>query len=476
MSSKSIKNTGIMKKNFKKVASSKPIPISRKEFIIKSSILAGTTILFPRIALGQCDFTTDDILGPYFVEGAPIRTIIAHLNEPGQRLVVSGRILQNDCETPISGAMLEVWHANDAGCYSINLDCPTGNPENDNYNLRGKMFSDENGQYAFETVLPGYYANRPRHIHIKITTPNEEVLISQLYFEGDPLCETDPWCQEAEDRILILQENNLELYGQMDFSIDSTINGIVLGDVNFDGNINIQDILILVGIIVNNIQPNDFQMYAADVNGDSLIDILDIILIVRIILGTNRGYYPLEKGEIKIEKGLVSISSIGEVAGIQLFTKGNFKIRKHNIPSDWVLHHSNNIILIYNQNGSQVIPKQLFEFEGDIEIISNIITGWDAQRLEADVNLNIERFHLSEPFPNPFNPTVKVTLNQNQTGSIRLAIYDIKGQKLAVLYDGVMQSGKTSFTWNALIYPSGIYFIKAISGDQIQVKKIMLIK
>jgi len=97
----------------------------------------------------------------------------------------------------------------DVGCYSINLDCTTGNPENDDYNLRGKMFSNESGHYAFETILPGYYANRPKHIHIKITTPNEEVLISQIYFEGDPLCETDSWCQDAEDRILVLQEDNL---------------------------------------------------------------------------------------------------------------------------------------------------------------------------------------------------------------------------------------------------------------------------
>ena len=85
MTSKSIRNTNIMKKNPKKV-SAKASPISRKEFIIKSSILAGSTILIPRIVLGQeCYLTTDDILGPYFVEGAPNRTIIAHSNEPGQR-------------------------------------------------------------------------------------------------------------------------------------------------------------------------------------------------------------------------------------------------------------------------------------------------------------------------------------------------------------------------------------------------------
>lgn len=476
MASKSTRNTNIMKKNPKKV-SSKVSPISRKEFIIKSSILAGSTILIPKIVLAQdCYLTTDDILGPYFVEGAPIRIIIAHSDEPGQRLFISGRILQNDCETPISGAMLEVWHANDAGCYSINLDCTTGNPENDDFNLRGKMFSNESGHYAFETILPGYYANRPKHIHIKLTTPNQEVLISQIYFEGDPLCETDSWCQDAEDRILVLQEDNLGLHGELDFNMNSAINGIILGDVNFDGNVNIQDILMVVGIILDNIQPNDFQMYAADVNGDTAIDILDIIAMVDIILGSRRAFQPLISGKLKIGSGLVSINTIGEVAGIQLFTRGNFIIKKHNLPSSWAFHHSNNIILIYNQDGNQVVPEQLFEFEGNMEIISNIITGWDGQRLEADININLRSFHLSDPFPNPFNPTINVVFNHNQNGSIKLGVYDIKGRELAILFDGIMQPGKSSFTWNATIYPTGIYFIKAISKNQKQVKKIMLIK
>ena len=472
MASKAIKNTNIMKKNPKKTSH-----ISRKEFIIKSTILAGTTILIPRIILGQeCYLTTDDILGPYFVEDAPIRTIIAHSNEPGQRLFVSGRILQDDCETPISGAMVEVWHANDAGCYSINLDCTTGNPENDDYNLRGKMFSNESGHYAFETILPGYYASRPKHIHIKITTPNQEVLISQIYFEGDPLCETDSWCQDAEDRILVLEEDNLGLHGELDFNMNSAINGVVLGDVNFDGNINIQDILIVVGIILGSLESNDFQMYAADVNGDTNIDILDIITMLDIILGTRQSFQPLIRGELKIDNGLASIDAIGEIAGIQLFTKGDFKIKKHNLPSDWSFHYSNNIILIFNQGDNKIIPKQLFEFEGDMEIISNIITGWDAQRLEADINLDIQSFHLSPPYPNPFNPTTNIVLNQNQNSSIKIIIYDIKGRELKILFDGIMQPGRFSFTWDATIYPTGVYFVKAISENQKQVKKIMLIK
>ena len=232
----------------------------------------------------ECNLTTDDIAGPYFFEGAPLRTVIAHPDEPGQRLFISGRILQNDCESPISGAMLEVWHPNDAGCYSIVEDCPTGNPENDYYNLRGKMFSDLNGQYNFETILPGYYEPRPRHIHIKITTPNEEVLVSQLYFEDDPFCESDPWCQDANDRIISLEENEFGLYGEMEFIMNSISNGIILGDINFDNLINVQDIILLVGIILDNIQPNNFQVYAANINGDTEIDIIDIVQLVNIIL------------------------------------------------------------------------------------------------------------------------------------------------------------------------------------------------
>ena len=59
---------------------------------------------------------------------------------------------------------------------------------------------------------------------------------------------------------------------------------------------------------------------------------------------------------------------------------------------------------------------------------------------------------------------------------MKIIIYDIKGRELAILFNGIMQAGRSSFTWNATIYPTGIYFIKAISENQKQVKKIMLVK
>jgi len=229
----------------------------------------------------ECNLTTDDILGPYYFENAPIRNIIAHQDEPGQRLFISGRIMQDNCEYPISGSMIEVWHPNDAGCYSIVEDCNTGNPENDYFNLRGKFFSDDNGYYYFESILPGHYGTRPRHVHIKITTPNGEVLITQLYFENDPFCETDPFCQSAEDRIISLQEIDLALYGEMEFIMNSNESGIIIGDLNYDNSVDILDVIILVNHILS---PAAVELDGADINNDGEVNILDVVALVNIIL------------------------------------------------------------------------------------------------------------------------------------------------------------------------------------------------
>jgi len=238
----------------------------------------------------ECNLTTEDILGPYYFEDAPFRNIIAHEEEPGEKLIISGRVKQSDCENFISGSLIEIWQANDEGCYGIVENCDTGNPENDYFNLRGKFFSDSNGDYSFESILPGYYGSRPRHIHIKITMPNGVELVSQLYFENDPYCENDQWCQNADDRIISLEENEFGLYGDMDLIMNSLEDGIMLGDLNFDNLSNILDVVLLVGIVIDGSTLNDFQVYSGDLNNDNNFNVLDIVQLVNIIINSSNQF------------------------------------------------------------------------------------------------------------------------------------------------------------------------------------------
>ena len=109
-------------------------------------------------------------------------------------------------------------------------------------------------------------------------------ILSQLYFENDPFCDNDPFCQDADDRIISLEENEFGLYGTMNLIMDSLENGIILGDLNNDEGLNIQDIVLLVNIIIEDLISTDFQLYSGDLNYDYNLDILDIIQLVNIIL------------------------------------------------------------------------------------------------------------------------------------------------------------------------------------------------
>jgi hypothetical protein len=62
-------------------------------------------------------------------------------------------------------------------------------------------------------------------------------------------------------------------------------NNILLGDLNYDGLMNVVDIISVVNIIIGNLLPTEYQLSAGDLNGDNIIDVVDIIVMVNLILG-----------------------------------------------------------------------------------------------------------------------------------------------------------------------------------------------
>ena len=221
--------------------------ITRKDFLKISTAAAAGGILIPNFLISQdCELTTTDITGPYYDENAPYRTFLASPEEPGTPITISGKIYGNDCETPLPNTLVEVWHANNDGCYSIFQMCDTGNPEGDQFHLRGKMLTNEDGYFEFHTIQPGHYLSRPKHFHIKFTTVDGHTLITQIYFSGDPFIETDPWASEAGNRIIPLIETESGLVGNVDVNLDSEAFNTIPGDVNFDGQLDILDILEII--------------------------------------------------------------------------------------------------------------------------------------------------------------------------------------------------------------------------------------
>ncbi|HWQ84474.1 MAG TPA: hypothetical protein VN363_07910 [Anaerolineales bacterium] len=108
--------------------------------------------------------------GPYFKSGSPERNSLLDPGIPGTRLTLTGYVLTADCQ-PVANALLEFWQADANGVY-----------DNAGYTLRGHQFSDENGKYLLETVIPGIYTGRTEHIHFKVQAPGGPVLTSQLFF------------------------------------------------------------------------------------------------------------------------------------------------------------------------------------------------------------------------------------------------------------------------------------------------------
>lgn len=195
---------------------------ARRNFLRMSSAAALTSLFLPSDTVGQmlqlqdnCDPTTPDIEGPYYKAGSPHRVQIADASELGTRLFITGTAHTTDCSTPISNVLLDIWQANKDGIYDTS----------DSYRLRGKVETNANGQYSFETILPGNYQNRPRHIHLTLTAPNQSPVITQLYFEGDPDIANDPWASQpsAQKRIISLQQDNQQqLHGVFDIIVGTT--------------------------------------------------------------------------------------------------------------------------------------------------------------------------------------------------------------------------------------------------------------
>jgi protocatechuate 3,4-dioxygenase beta subunit len=160
----------------------------RRDFLRRSGAVLPTLLL---LALGNANYrragaasatpacmddhepTPQQTAGPFFQPHSPQRASLLEPGINGTKIVLTGRVLSTRCRA-MSGALLDFWHANDAGEYDV-----------EGFRLRGHQFADSEGHYRLETIVPGLYPGRTRHFHVTVQPPNGPILTTQLYFPGE---------------------------------------------------------------------------------------------------------------------------------------------------------------------------------------------------------------------------------------------------------------------------------------------------
>ena len=138
--------------------------------------LVAAALCLPVHALAQtCGKLTEaQTEGPFFKPKSPRRSSLFQPGDSRSVLVVTGRVLGKGCK-PLAHALLDFWHADEQGEY-----------DNRGFRYRGHQFTDAQGRYRLETVLPAAYPGRTRHIHVKVQPRGGRLITTQLYFPGEP--------------------------------------------------------------------------------------------------------------------------------------------------------------------------------------------------------------------------------------------------------------------------------------------------
>ncbi len=157
---------------------------------------AEPTPLTPRQSLGpffpdQLPLDTDNDL--LFISGRPGRAI-------GQPTDIFGQVRLPD-GTALPGAVIEIWQCDAFGRYIHSRDAGRGRRDK-NFQGYGRAITDKDGRYRFRTIKPVAYPGRTPHIHFLVRQDNADLLVTQMYVEGEALNRRDGLLNRVSDPLL----------------------------------------------------------------------------------------------------------------------------------------------------------------------------------------------------------------------------------------------------------------------------------
>src|ERR1700760_1516156 len=177
----------------------------RQEFILLSDVLGISMLVETINERGAAGATQSTVLGPFHMTESPRRDLGDTIDLVGESepCVVTGQVVSTD-GTPLPGAVLDVWQADDHGAYDVQE--PDKQPAG---NGRGLFTADAGGQFWFRTIVPSYYPiptdgpvgelldatrrhpYRPAHIHFIVSADGYQSLTTHIFVDGTPYIDSD---------------------------------------------------------------------------------------------------------------------------------------------------------------------------------------------------------------------------------------------------------------------------------------------
>jgi len=165
-----------------------------------------------------------------------------------------------------------------------------------------------------------------------------------------------------------------------------------------------------------------------------------------------------------------------------------------NIPDEWIVElidsDSDQVINMREENhytfrSSNTIVKDGMNEDGNFlkaverNNSKNLVIRVSPYKMVEESTIETEEpqsVNLKQNYPNPFNPATTISFYLPETSFVRLAVYNVVGQQVAMLREESITSGEHSVVWNASEMPSGIYIVQLETPQNVLTRKVTLIK
>ena len=275
-------------------------------------------------------------------------------------------------------------------------------------------------------------------------------------------------CSEATEEVTVIAGDASSSECASDGGCDQAA-----GDSNNDGTVNVLDVVGIVNHILaggNGLEGCDLEV--ADFNGDETVNVLDVVAIVNLILAGGGRTADATDATMNVTSNSLSISANGYIGGVQMTLShgADFSINltEDAYIAEYVTNGNSTTLIVINPE-----DELIFTSNGSFDVDEVLVTNSEEFINVVDVSLE---FSLSNAYPNPFNPSTTIELNIAEASYASVKVFNLKGEMVGVLMDGMVDANTYTMTWDASNLSSGVYMIRAEAGGQIATQKVMLVK